>query len=296
MAHPVYLGYRAGSAAARALPRRLVAPVGRAAGHVGARLMPGRRAMVRRHQARVRPGLDEAELGRATDEVFASYARYWLESFRLPGMSVDGVDHAFREEGFFRVRDAIEAGNGAILAVPHLGGWEWGAFWLTEKQGLPVTAVAEPVEPPELADWFVGLRQDLGMEIIPLGQRAGSATARALADNRILALVCDRDINGDGVEVEFFGERTTLPGGPATLALRSGAPIFPAAVYFEGDTHVGVARPPLDTAPRGRFRDDVARITQDLARSFEELIEAAPDQWHLLQPNWPSDRQQVAAP
>jgi KDO2-lipid IV(A) lauroyltransferase len=40
----------------------------------------------------------------------------------------------------------------------------------------------------------------------------------------------------------------------------------------------------------GRLRDDAARVTQDLARRFEELIRAAPEQWHLLQPNWPSDQ------
>ena len=40
---------------------------------------------------------------------------------------------------------------------------------------------------------------------------------------------------------------------------------------------------------RGSLRDDVARVTRDLARHFEDLIREAPEQWHLLQPNWPSD-------
>jgi KDO2-lipid IV(A) lauroyltransferase len=90
--------------------------------------------------------------------------------------------------------------------------------------------------------------------------------------------------------VEFFGERTTLPGGPATLALRSGAPILPIAVYFEGDHRHAVVKPPLDTTRQGSLRDDVQRLTQDVARALEELIRVAPEQWHLLQPNWPSDR------
>ena len=89
--------------------------------------------------------------------------------------------------------------------------------------------------------------------------------------------------------VEFFGERTTLPGGPATLALRTGAPVLPSATYFEGRRHHAVIRPPLDVTRTGRFRDDVARVTQALAHELEDLIRAAPEQWHLLQPNWPSD-------
>jgi KDO2-lipid IV(A) lauroyltransferase len=91
--------------------------------------------------------------------------------------------------------------------------------------------------------------------------------------------------------VEFFGERTTLPGGPATLALRTGAPIVPTAIYFDGpSSRHAVLLPALDTRRQGKLRDDVQRVTQDLATALEILIRKAPEQWHLLQPNWPSDR------
>ena len=89
--------------------------------------------------------------------------------------------------------------------------------------------------------------------------------------------------------VEFFGERTRLPGGPAVTALRSGAPLVPAAAYFEGGHCHAVILPPIDTERRGKLRADVTRVTQDLASSLETLIRRAPEQWHLLQPNWPSD-------
>jgi KDO2-lipid IV(A) lauroyltransferase len=48
--------------------------------------------------------------------------------------------------------------------------------------------------------------------------------------------------------------------------------------------------PPLDTSRHGKLREDVQRVTQDLAGALEVLIRRAPEQWHLLQPNWPSDR------
>jgi lauroyl/myristoyl acyltransferase len=105
----------------------------------------------------------------------------------------------------------------------------------------------------------------------------------------MVGLVCDRDLAGTGVEVEFFGERTTLPAGPATLALRAGAPLLTGANYFEGDTHRCIIRPPIDTGRQGSIKDDIARITQAMAAEFEVLIRRAPDQWHMLQPNWPSD-------
>jgi lauroyl/myristoyl acyltransferase len=246
--------------------------------------------MVERHQRRVRPDLAGRELDAVVDQVFASYAHYWMESFRLPSVSPAELDAKMSHDGLDHLSEALEGGKGCILALPHLGAWEWAAFWLTSVQHMPVTAVVEAVEPPELAEWFVGLRASLGMEVVPLDERAGTASTRALRENRVLALLCDRDVAGGGVEVEFFGEKTTLPAGPATLALRTGAPLIPATIYFaDGGRHHGVARPPLDTTRHGKLRDDVARITQDLAHELEAFIRQAPEQWHLLQPNWPSD-------
>ena len=90
----------------------------------------------------------------------------------------------------------------------------------------------------------------------------------------------------------FFGEETTLPAGPATLGLRTGAPILPVAAYFTPryNGHHAVVRPPVPAERRGGgLRDDVARVTQHLAHELEHLIRRAPEQWHLFQPNWPSD-------
>jgi KDO2-lipid IV(A) lauroyltransferase len=286
---PSYAAYRVGSAVARALPSPVLPPFANGAGWAAARAMSGRRAMVRRHQQRVRPELQGRELERAVDAVFRSYSDYWIESFRLPGTSAEVLDAGLVTEGFHHLRDAFDAGRGVIAAMPHLGAWEWAAFWLTQVQDIPVTTVVEQIEPPELAAWFTDLREQLGMEIVPLGPDSGARVLKAISDGRLISLLCDRDIAGGGVEVEFFGERTTLPAGPATLALRTGVALVPSTCFFEGDGHRGVVLPPLDTSRHGKLRDDVARVTQDLAHALEHLIRLAPEQWHLLQPNWPSD-------
>jgi phosphatidylinositol dimannoside acyltransferase len=291
---PRYFGYRAGAIAARSLPSAALPTVSRVLGAVGARSMGGRRAVVERNLRRIHgTDISQHELDREVGQVFDSYARYWLESFRLPGTHSALIEDGMAVDGYEHIDEALEKGGGVILALPHLGGWEWAAFWLAESKGRTVTAVAEPVEPPELAEWFVGLRRDIGINVVPLGPSAGTECVHALKANDILCLLCDRDLAGGGVEVEFFGERTTLPGGPATLALRSGAPLLPTAVYFDGTGHLGLVRPPLGVERRGKLRDDVARITQDLANELEFLIRRAPDQWHLMQPNWPSDHEEL---
>ena len=284
--------YRLASAAARGLPGPL-AEVGTrlaAAGAIAA--TPERRFIVERNLRRVvGQDIGPFRLRRMVQRTFQHYARYWVESFRLPGTATEDIAAGFEAEGYRYVHEARESGIGPIMALPHLGGWEWAAFWLTTKQHVPITAVVEPPESEELFEWFVDFRRSLGMSVIPLGPSAGTEVVRAIKARHVVCLLCDRDIGGGGVEVEFFGERTTLPAGPATLALRTGAPLLPTAVYYEGSLHRAVVREAIPTEREGRLRDDVSRVTQDLARALEELIRAAPEQWHLMQPNWPSDHE-----
>jgi len=287
-----YVAYRGGAAVAELVPERAGERLARGAGRIAGHLMGERRRLLERNLVRASGGtLSGDELRRAVDAGFESYGRYWLELFRLRrDLGRPGFDDRIHIDGYEHVEAGLAVGKGVILALPHLGGWDLAGAWLA-RQGARPAVVVEPVEPPELFEWFAGVRRDLGMDVIPLGPEVATTLLRALRDNRVIALLSDRDIAGDGVEVEFFGERTTLPAGPAMLALRTGAALLPAAVYFEArGGHRGLVLPPRDTTRTGRLREDIVRITQDVARSFEVLIEAAPEQWHLMQPNWPSDR------
>jgi lauroyl/myristoyl acyltransferase len=286
-----YLAYRGAAAVANAIPERVATPIAEGVARGIAPVLTGRRRLVAKNLQRATGGrLVGLALQRAVSDTFASYGRYWLELFRLPRDARGSVEHRFDADGWEHVEAGLAAGTGVILALPHLGGFDFAATWLAGR-GVAPTVVVEPVEPPELFEWFAGVREAIGMEVVPLGPDAGSAVLRALKANRILCLLCDRDLAGDGVPVDFFGEGTTLPGGPATLALRTGAPLIPAGVYFRPrGNHYAKIGPPVVVEREGRLRDDVTRVTQELARRFEELIRMAPEQWHLMQPNWPSDQ------
>jgi KDO2-lipid IV(A) lauroyltransferase len=290
-ARRAYLAYRAGAEVARALPEPVGAPLARwVARGVGLAFMRSRVRQVERNLRRVHgPAFGGAALRRAVAATFDSYGRYFYELFRLPDASKEWIDAHTDVTGDEHIAAAIAAGAGVVLALPHLGNWDFAGAWLA-GQGYRVTVVAEPVEPPELFEWFVETRRRLGMRVIALSPSAGARSLAALRSNEAVCLLCDRDLTGDGVEVEFLGERTTLPAGPATLALRSGAPLLPVGCYFgpRGRQRIRILEP-IDTRRIGRMRDDVARVTQELAHRFEELIRAQPEHWHLLQPNWPSD-------
>ena len=256
-------------------------------------------AMNERHMRRVLasecvPGVepDPALVRRLSRRSYLDSGRYWLDGARLPYTQPGTVRGrmTFDGEGEAIARAAAAEGRGVVMALPHVGSWEWGGAWLA-LEGMPMTAVVERVEPERLFEWFVDQRREMGLTAVPLGEGSGSALLRALKNRAVVGLVSDRDLVGNGVEVEFFGERTTLPGGAATLALRTGALLLPVIVYSgPGNWHTGVVHPPLDTTRRGSLRADIQRLTQELATCFEGFIRRQPEQWHLYQPNWPSDR------
>lgn len=288
--------FRLGSAVARRVPRTVLAPAHRAGGRLAPRIADEARFLVARHQQRVAGGaLSGRRLDRQVEATFAAYARYWTDSARLADLSAAEVDAGFTVEGFEHIEDGFTAGVGPILVLPHLGGWEWAGRWLIERPRYQVSVVVEPLEPPELFDWMVQFRRGFGMQVIPLGPDAGAATMAAIKANHVTCLLCDRDLTGGGgVSVEFFGERTTVPAGPATLGLRTGAHIVPVGVYHDGPRTHAIVRPPVAAARAGSFRADVARVSQGIVDELAWLIRQAPEQWHLLQPNWPSDHEALA--
>lgn len=283
--------YQAATVLASVVPEPVTMALATAAGRAFACWPSERRRMLRRHLRRVLgPEAGDAEVDHLAARALGAYARYWVDTFRVPSLSLEQLERGFAFSGREHLEAALAAGRGVVLALPHLGGWELAGAYVA-RMGDPITVVVEELQPPEAFRWFADLRQAMGMTVVAAGSGAGAAVARALAANHVVCLLCDRDLSGTGVAVEFFGERTTLPAGPATLALRSGAPLVTMAVYASWRSHEAVLRPPLDTVRRGALRADVCRVTQDMASELEVLIRRAPDQWHLLQPNWPSDRE-----
>lgn len=290
--------FRAGSRVASLLPGNSASSLAQALGRLTGMLpdLDGRRELVASHLERVAgKALTAAERRRMVPEVWASYARYWAESLRLPSVPYAEVAATVACIGLDNVQEALARGRGAIVVAPHLGGWEWGAFYLA-GQGLAPTVVVEPLEPPDLFAWFAQFRSHLGMEVVPLGTKAPAAVLKALKDNKVVCLLADRLVPGaSGIEVEFFGGATDLPAGPVTLAMRSQATLMTAAIYYDRPEaeHTIVFNAPMDLTRFqggvGGFRDAVKKGTQAMAEELEELIRAAPEQWHLLQPNWRDD-------
>lgn len=262
-----------------ALPLPWVRALGRLGGRIWVRVAGERKQMARRHMARV---LGEgADLEQAVHAVFESYGRYWAETLWIRPRRVAQVDAQTEILGIEHLQRA--RGTGLIMVLPHLGNWEAAAV-AGPRGGIEIAAVAERLRNPRLTEWFVRMRAAFGITIISHGRGSTREVEQAIKRGAAVALLADRDLTKRGHEVEFFGERTTLPGGPATLAQRTGVPVVLAGTFFTPSGY----RVTLDEIDMTGASDAV-EMTQRIAQAMEATIRTAPDQWHLLQPNWPSD-------
>jgi len=280
------LGYAAGWRLVRAMPEFAARNAFQAGALYAAR--GGGPEQLRKNLARVvgvAPGDVPEDLIRAS---LASYARYWREAFRLPSMDHRVLAHELDEAavGGEHVAAALDAGRGAILALPHSGNWDMAGVWLTNTHGRFAT-VAERLKPESLYKRFLDYRESLGFEVLPLtgGARPPfEVLAERLRGNGLVCLMSDRDLTKSGVGVDLFGEATRLPAGPAKLAMATGAALLPVHSYYEPDVTVTAISAPLDTSS-----GDVAAVTQTLADQFGANIAAHPADWHMLQPQWIAD-------
>ncbi|MBI2359718.1 MAG: phosphatidylinositol mannoside acyltransferase [Deltaproteobacteria bacterium] len=281
--------WRAAIALAPLLPEAAARELGTKIGYLYSFVDRKRLGMAERHMGRVLGG--GHDIRAAARAVFASYGRYWAELFWLRADRLDRVGQHLTLVGGEYLAAAQQAGRGMILAAPHLGNWEVGARALVERN-IPVTVAAEALSDRRVSDWFTATRRMLGMDVLLVmeGSNFALALARRLKKGGAIALMSDRDLTRAGHHVRFFGEITTLPAGPALLAELTGAPILPAAVYFRpGGGHRVVVRSPLEEIRSGSRTERLQMVTQQLAGALEALVREAPTQWHLLQPNWPSD-------
>ncbi|SOJ54676.1 Phosphatidylinositol mannoside acyltransferase [Mycobacterium simulans] len=278
--------YAAGWMAVRAMPEFAA----RNAFDTGARFAARRGGpeQLRKNLARVigvPPADVPASLMRASLE---SYGRYWREAFRLPTMDHRAIarhlDHVI--QGLHHLDAGLAAGRGVVLALPHSGNWDMAGVWLVQKHGT-LTTVAERLKPESLYRRFIAYRESLGFEILPLtggAQPPFEVLCQRLRANQVVCLMAERDLTRTGVEVDFFGEPTRMPAGPAKLAIETGAALLPVHCWFEPDGWGFAVHPAADCSS-----GDVNAIIQALADRFAHNIAAHPADWHMLQPQWLAD-------
>ena len=239
---------------------------------------------LRSNLSRTQPGMTSLNLDLLVIEAMRSYMRYWCDTFRLPDWNKERIIKTTSVTNEHLLTDAIAAGTGVIVAVPHAGNWDHAGAYFCAK-GIRLVTVAERLKPEKLFLKFLAYRQAMGMEVLPLDGRVLSTLEERLNEGALVALVSDRDLSRSGIEVDFFGGTARMPAGPALLALRTKAPLITAFVsYTESGVHIEFRNVILPSS--GDESSKVKEIVQMTAQYFEDGISQSPEDWHMLQRIW----------
>ena len=240
---------------------------------------------LRGNYGRVMPEYSSQKLEELTKLGMRSYLRYWFDTFRLSKWSKNRITSTTQVIRENLLRDPIQSKQGCIVALPHAGNWDHAAAYFCST-GITLTAVVEKLKPEAIFKKFLAYRQSIGIEAISHKEKTIPILTERLQAGKLIALVADRDMSRNGIEVNFFGKTSKMPSGPAILAIKTGAPLITAYVrYTPGGIEI-IFDETLKPTNSGSEEEQIKIITQSMADNFAKRIKENPVDWHMLQRIW----------
>jgi phosphatidylinositol dimannoside acyltransferase len=222
--------------------------------------------------------------------VFQNSVRNYLQIFRLPTTSTKTIVESMHIEGEEHIKAALARGKGVILVSAHFGPFDFLSQWIVIR-GYDLIIPVEHLKDQRMLDLMLTLRRSHGVDFLPLG---GSAPLRAiihaLRNNKIILIAADRAVQGERVEMSFFGDMAELPSGPASLATRTGAAVVGAfgwrTYHARGKPPIEGILTPLSLALPEEQRRDTSSVMRGIVARMEQHIGAHPEQWVVFSPIW----------
>ena len=240
---------------------------------------------LRGNYGRVMPEYSPQKLEELTKLGMRSYLRYWFDTFRLSKWSKNRIISTTQVIRENLLRDPIQSKQGCIVALPHAGNWDHAAAYFCST-GITLTAVVEKLKPEAIFKKFLAYRQSIGIEAISHKEKTIPILTERLQAGKLIALVADRDMSRNGIEVNFFGKTSKMPSGPAILAIKTGAPLITAYVrYTPGGIEI-IFDETLKPTNSESEEEQIKVITQSMADNFAKRIKENPVDWHMLQRIW----------
>jgi len=291
----LYLVIQVGAFLSRIIPRPWRYRIGAAVGAAVYWVWGAKRRVLYRNMATVlsAPPTDPA-VRRLAARSMRNYHRYLIEFLELPTLSSRHPTVAsMRVIGMEHLRAALATGKGVLITTAHYGTIEIPGLRLADFTDFH--AVYDTFQPPYLDRLIQRKRLDVGIDLIPASNVR--KMMHVLRGGGTLALLFDRPVDeSKGVPVTFFGQRTAIPGGPAVLAMKTGATLLPVYTAREPDlSFTCTIHPPIAWKESGDKERDVQIITQRLVDTLQSAVRERPDQWYMFRPMWPGPAQTLSA-
>jgi len=281
-----YILYRIGYFLANILPLKLAYSLAKRAADVQYFFSTKDRASVAQNLGIITKK-DDRECQKLARRVFRNFGLYLVDFFRMSNLSVEDVKKRIKVEGIENVDGVLKRDKGGIILTCHIGNWEMGGVAMA-MLGYDISAVVLNHKHKNINDFFIKQREEKGLKVIPIDYSMKRCIS-VLRKKGLLALVGDRDFTNNGIVMDFFGMRASIPKGPAMFSLKTNSPIIPGMLVRRNsfnyklifDTPIELKETP------GMDKDE---IIKDASKKFvsvmEKNISAYPDQWLIFRKFW----------
>jgi KDO2-lipid IV(A) lauroyltransferase len=288
--------FKATIASVRRLPKPVSYVIGDACTWLAARLMPATRTALAGNLQASRPDASPAALDRLARRTLKAYARDTIDF--LHSLSLDDERSAalfeLPPEYLQRFTQVLAGQRGAILVTGHYGNWEIGSIIMSRVLKLPLSVVAMAEASAAVSDARRAIRDSLGVDTIEVRQSLDTALQirRRLSDNRIVAMLMDRHLGRDRVQVNLLGRPAWFLRTPVLMGYLTGAPLMPCFIErTEGrpSFNVFVGQPIVVSTARPRD-EAIQQAAQDFADQLTVRIRSHPEYWYQFYRYWDAQR------
>lgn len=227
----------------------------------------------------------EREIRRIAWVSFRNLCFNVIEILRMPRLTPERISAIADVEAIPRFKE-LKGGNGAVLAVPHMGNWDMGGV-ASEIMGIPVFFMARRQKNPLVDAYLNRMRGVTGVETIPTDSRSLRTILRNLKNGKVFAILPDVRARTGGVPIRFFNGTAYLPPGMASFARHAGVPVIPATLSRSGWTrHRWRVHDPIVPDPAMEKDQDERRILQLVMDIFDRAVREQPEQYFWYNKRW----------
>ncbi|MCM8791769.1 MAG: lysophospholipid acyltransferase family protein [Candidatus Omnitrophica bacterium] len=231
------------------------------------------------------PYKSKKEIATIRRKLFRNFAKYLVDFFRFSKLDREYIRKKIQVENIEYLKEALSYQKGIVALTAHFGNWELGGI-LMAIMGFPIWAVALPHRDRRVDEFFNFQREKKGLKVIPL-EEATKRALELLRQNKLVAILGDRDFTSTGIILDFFQKPTLFPLGPAIFSLRTGAPIVSGFIIRKyKDYFILRFEKPIYPPQNGNLKENIRILISQYKNIFERYIRRYPDQWYMFRKFW----------
>jgi len=186
------------------------------------------------------------------------------------------------------LKQMMEPGQPGVLATAHFGSWELMGTLISQSATRQTMTVARKQKDPVMSDLIKELRGE--SKLIAVDHRAAAGpTLECMRSGGIVGFLVDHNTScKEAIFLPFFSDIAAVNMGPAMLAVRAKAMVYPVFLRRDGMRSYSLhMHEPLDVAAlEGSLSERVRMVAEFYTQAVEKEIRETPDQWLWMHNRW----------